>query len=64
MIQLELFLAASEKDFEEEEAYRIDDDDGGTESDFDPCDRCDCPRVAHDASGCQSCGKCKKFKES
>lgn len=72
MIQLELFCASFdgepfEEAFEEEEAYHIDDDDGGTESDGDPCGRCDCPRSAHSATGCSpddgGCGKCRKFVE-
>lgn len=53
-----------DRDFEEEEAYHIDDDDGGVESDFDPCDKCYCPRGDHDRDGCRACGKCRKFKES
>lgn len=50
-----------EDDFEEE-AYHIEDDDGGIEADGDICERCECPRDAHGDDGC-ACGRCRKFKE-
>jgi len=50
----------------DDEVVRIADDDGGTDSDGDICDRCDCPRSAHeDGKGeCSACGRCRKFKET
>ena len=52
------------KDYEDEEAYHIDDDDGGTEGALDPCDRCGCARSDHeDDEGECACGRCRKFKE-
>jgi hypothetical protein len=51
--------------FEEEDAYHIDDDDGGTDSDGDICERCECTRETHEASkgACTVCDRCRKFKE-
>jgi hypothetical protein len=41
----------------------IDDDDGGVDSDADPCDRCECPRGQHaEGRGACLCG-CRKFKD-
>ena len=59
---------ASDVDYDDDDAVHIDDDDGGTDSDADICDRCDCPRDMHDEDGkgaCLVCGdrRCKKFKE-
>lgn len=55
-----------EDDDYEEEAYHIDDDDGGIESDSDICDRCECTRGDHEGGTgpCDACGRCRKFKES
>ena len=52
-------------DFEDEEAYHIDDDDGGTDSDADPCAKCDCLRESHEGGTgrCTRCGRCLKFEE-
>jgi hypothetical protein len=48
----------------DDEYAHIDDDDGGVESDADPCDRCECPRDIHDDSkGECVCGACPAFKE-
>jgi hypothetical protein len=49
----------------DEEEYHIDDDDGGIESDGDICEKCECPRDAHeDGKGPCYCGHCRRFKES
>ena len=52
-------------DFDEDDVVHIDDDDGGTDSDADICDRCNCSRGDHEegTSACTRCGKCRKFKE-
>ncbi len=51
---------------DEDEAYHIDDDDGGTDADGDICEGCDCARVDHEEGNgrCNRCGSCNKFKES
>lgn len=50
--------------FDEDDAYHIDDDDGGLEADGDICDRCDCTREMHeDGKGECACGRCRKFKD-
>ena len=49
---------------DEEAAFRISDDDGGTDSAGDICERCECPRDAHEDGGECICGKCRKFKDS
>jgi hypothetical protein len=42
--------------------YVGDDDD--TESDFDVCETCGCPRGKHeDSRKACACGRCKRFKE-
>jgi len=53
-------------DFDEDDAVHIDDDDGGTDSDGDICERCECTREMHeDGKGaCMMCDRCRKFKES
>jgi hypothetical protein len=49
---------------DDDEAMRIEDDDGGVESDGDICERCDCPRDHHEeGKGPCSCGRCRKFVE-
>lgn len=45
----------------DEDLVAIDDSDGGTESDSDLCDRCGCPREAHDDDGACVCGDCAHF---
>jgi hypothetical protein len=51
-------------DYDAEDVMRIADDDGGTASDYDLCDRCECCRSEHeDGAGRCSCGGCRKFKE-
>jgi hypothetical protein len=54
-----------DSDFDDDDAVHIDDDDGGTDSDADICDRCEDPRSAHeDGKGaCTQCNRCRKFKE-
>jgi hypothetical protein len=51
--------------WDDEEAMRIDDEDGDTSSDSDVCDRCGCSRDAHenDGRGECACGGCRRFKE-
>jgi hypothetical protein len=53
------------RSFAEDEVFAIDDSDGGTESDSDPCDQCGCPREMHDdgTGECGVCGECRRFKE-
>ncbi len=46
-----------------EDAIRIDDDDGGTDSEYDPCDKCGCLRSEHYDGGECACGSCRRFKE-
>jgi hypothetical protein len=48
--------------WDEEDAMRIDDDDGDTSSDVDPCDRCGCARSDHEEGECY-CGQCRRFKD-
>lgn len=48
--------------WDDEEAMRIDDEDGDTSSDSDLCDRCGCDRGAHEEGECY-CGRCRRFKE-
>jgi len=51
--------------FDDDDAVRIDDDDGGTDSDGDICERCECIRARHeDGVGECACGRCRKFKGS
>lgn len=48
----------------EDDVVRVADDDGGTDGDCDPCDRCECPRSLHDDGiGECVCGACRKFRE-
>lgn len=51
--------------WDDDEYTHIDDDDGGTESDGDICERCECERYEHSegVNEC-SCGRCPRFKES
>lgn len=50
----------------DEEARHIDDDDGGTDSDFDVCDACGCVRAVHDGGDgqCSYCERCNTFRDS
>jgi len=51
----------------DEEPSHIDDDDGGTDSDFDVCDRCGCIRAAHEAGTggqCERCESCRAFVDA
>lgn len=46
----------------DEPTFHIEDDDGGTDADGDPCDRCDCIRSKHEGGkGPCDCGRCKKY---
>lgn len=47
-----------------DEYYYADDDDTDIESDGDICEKCSCPRDAHDdgEGPCLRCGRCRKFK--
>lgn len=51
--------------YQDEEAFHIDDDDGGTEGALDPCDKCGCSRADHedDDGACVHCRTCHEFKE-
>lgn len=51
--------------WDEEEAYRDDDDDSDIESDGDICEKCEHPRAEHEnGKGECTCGRCRRFKES
>lgn len=49
---------------DDDEYYRVDDDDTDIEADGDVCERCYCPRDRHsdDGVGPCGCGRCRKFK--